>query len=284
MVQISGDLYLAVFTKSANDAETKDKLNVSINIDGNDVVSSDAIQWGILRDNMIHRGNAAIAPLPNLPQEPISFESNLLTNSSVRVGITGNDMWAPEHILLLGPVAAFPGHYRPLAGEWNINTRLSTDNSDAPEFTARLTMPLRLVRVNDGDFRGVLFLVKTSHVDDAGSTNPIRLEITDPEGRTILNQEIGDTLQDDRFDKSDNWYTLNAERTFSLEGLSGGRIKLSIRGDDAWLPKHVFLFAVDTTEGRPSLMATLLSVPNWNLGWLSEDTSEGRALCYLSVY
>jgi hypothetical protein len=276
MVLISGDLYLAMFTKGERDAETKDNLNVSVNIDGRDVVSKNTLQWAILRDDMIHRGNASIAPVPHTLEEPISFESNLLTNSSVRVGITGDDWWAPEHILLLGRNPN--GYYVPLAGEWNINTSLSTDFSDAHGPYARLTMPLRLVRLGGHNisFRGVLFLVKTSHVDNADSTNPIRLVITNGDGITVLNQEIGDTPQDDRFEKSDNWYTLNAQRTFNTEELNGGRITLSIRGQDAWLPKQVFLYALNTTEGRPSWMSTLLSVSNWNLGWLSENTSEGQ--------
>ncbi len=275
MVLISGgDLYLAVLTKRERDAETTDDLNVSINIDGRDVVSTNAFLNG-LRDDMIYRGNAAIITVPSTTEEPISFESNLLTNSSVRVGITGHDMWVPEHILLLGR-SAVNGNYIPLAGEWNINTRLSADRSDSHGPIPRLTMPLRLVNLFNRTFNGVLFLVKTSHVDDAGSTNPIRLEITTRNQATVLNQEIGDTLQDDRFEKSDNWYTLDAERSFDMEALAGGRITLSIRGRDAWRPRHVFLYALDTTEGRPSGMFTLLSMSDWNFGNLSEDTSEGQ--------
>ena len=114
-----------------NDADTKDHLDVSININGNDVVSSSTLQWAILRDDMIHRGNASIAPIPNTVDEPISFDSALLTNSSIRVGITGDNMWVPEHVLLIGREAA-TGHYIPLAGEWDINdTRLSTDPTDS---------------------------------------------------------------------------------------------------------------------------------------------------------
>jgi hypothetical protein len=141
LVLISGgDLYLAVFTKSVTDAHTEDNLNVSINIDGRDVVSRNTLQWAILRDDMISRG-ASIAPVPNTVSEQIYFDSALLTNSSVRVGITGDDMWAPEHILLIGPEAA-TGYYIPLAGEWNITARLSTDPTDANGYPgAKLTIP-----------------------------------------------------------------------------------------------------------------------------------------------
>lgn len=267
---------MAALTRSAKDAETKDHLNVSINIDGNDVVSRDTLQWAILRDDMIPRGNASIAPVPSTVTEPISFDSASLTNSSIRVGITGDNMWAPEHILLLGREDT-NDRYIPLAGEWDVNTRLSTDFSDtSPD--AKLTIPLRLIRLGGigTTIRRVLLLVKTSHVDDAGSRDPIVLEIT-AGGTPVLNQAIGDTSQDDRFEKSDNWYTLDVMDPFNKRNvMSNGGITLSIIGRDAWLPKELYLFGLDTAEGRPSAIVPLVSVSSWNLGWLSEDTSEGQ--------
>jgi hypothetical protein len=215
LVLISGgDLKLAALTRGAKDAETKDHLNVSINIDGNDVVSRDTLQWAILRDDMIPRGNASIAPVPSTVTEPISFDSASLTNSSIRVGITGDNMWAPEHILLLGREDTNDRYIR-LAGEWDVNTRLSTDFSDASP-DAKLTIPLRLIRLGGigTTIRRVLLLVKTSHVDDAGSRDPIVLVIT-AGGTPVLNQAIGDTSQDDRFEKSDNWYTLDVMDPFN---------------------------------------------------------------------
>ena len=284
MVLISGgDLYLAVFTKGLRDAETKDDLDVSINVDGNDVVSSNTLRWAILRDDMMHRANAAIAPIPNTVDEPISFDSSLLTNSSVRVGITGNDMWVPEDILLIGPEAA-TSRYIPLAGEWDIDdTRLSTDPTDGSP-GSKLTMPLRVVSLGDigTTIRRVSLLVKTSHVDDAGSEDPIRLEIT-AGGTPVLNQVIGDTSQDDRFEKSDNWYTLDVTPFNKRNLMSNGGTTLSILGEDAWLPRRLFLFGLDTAEGRPSEIVPLVSVSEWNLGWLSEDTGEGQPSIPLPV-
>jgi hypothetical protein len=267
-----GDLYLAVLTSSMRDAETKDNLDVSINIDGRDVVSQNTLQWAILRDDMIHRGSAAIAPVPNIETEPISFDSALLTNSSVRVGITGSDMWVPEDVLLIGPEAA-TGHYIPLAGEWDIDDkRISTDPTDGSP-GSKLTIPLRLVPMgNIGTvIRRVSLLVKTSHIDDAGSENPIRLEIM-ASGTQVLNQVI----DEDRFEKSDNWYTLDVEPFIKRNVMSNGRITLSIRGRDAWRPRRLFLFGFDTAEGRPSAIVPLVSVREWEFGNLSEDTTEGR--------
>jgi hypothetical protein len=119
--------------------------------------------------------------------------------------------------------------------------------------------------------RRVSLLVKTSHIDDAGSENPIRLEIM-ASGTQVLNQVI----DEDRFEKSDNWYTLDVEPFIKRNVMSNGRITLSIRGRDAWRPRRLFLFGFDTAEGRPSAIVPLVSVREWEFGNLSEDTTEGR--------
>jgi hypothetical protein len=124
-----------------------------------------------------------------------------------------------------------------------------------------------------------LLLVKTSHVDDAGSKGHIRLEIT-AGGTPVLDQTIGDTSQDDRFEKSDNWYTLDVREPFNKRDvMSNGGITLSIsgeHGEDAWLPRRLFLYGLDTAEGLPSEMVPLISLEEWNLGWLSKDADEGN--------
>jgi hypothetical protein len=264
------------------DAETEDRLNVSINIDGRDVVSRNTLQWAILPDDMIQRGVAAIAPVPSSVDEPISFDSALLTNSSVRVGITGDDMWVPEDILLIGPEAA-NDRYVPLAGEWDIDSRLSTDPTDASP-NARLTIPLRLVGLGSIGtvIRRVLFLVKTSHVDDAGSRDPIRLQIT-AGGVPVFDRVIVDEMQDYRFEKSDCWFTLDVEPFNKRDLMSNGGITLSITGDDAWLPRRLFLYGLDTAEGRPSEIVPLVSVREWDLGWLSTEADEGNEFISLPI-
>ena len=79
-------------------------------------------------------------------------------------------------------------------------------------------------------------------------------------GIPVLNQVIGDTLQDDRFEKSDNWYTLDVTPFNKRNVMSNGGITLSIIGEDAWLPRRLFLFGLDTAEGRPSEIVPLVSV------------------------
>ena len=83
-------------------------------------------------------------------------------------------------------------------------------------------------------------------------------------------------MQGRRFEKSDNWYTLDVEPFNKRDAISNGGITLSITGDDAWLPRRLFLLGLDTAEGRPSEIVPLVSVREWNLGWLSKDADEGN--------
>jgi hypothetical protein len=266
-----------------DDAETRDDVDVSINIDGTDIVSSHTIRWGVLPDNTIHRGRGSLLMVPYGMEQPISFDSASLTNSSVRVGITGDNMWAPEHILLIGPEAN-SGRYIPLAIEWDINTRLSTDPGDTSDYSAKLTIPIRRVGLGSMTtvIRRVLFLVVTSQVDDAGSEDPIVLEIT-AGGNPVLNQEIPSEFGE-RFEKSHNWYTLDVLDPFNKRDvMANGGITLSIKGEDAWLPRHMYVFGLDTLNGRPSQIVPLVSVTESNLGWLSENLGEGQPYIPLPV-
>jgi hypothetical protein len=49
------------------------------------------------------------------------------------------------------------------------------------------------------------------------------------------------------------------------------------------LPRTVFVFGLDTEEGRPNEVVTLSAIPNWGLGWLSTDPAEGAASVALSL-
>jgi hypothetical protein len=73
-----------------------------------------------------------------------------------------------------------------------------------------------------------------------------------------------------------HWHFLEVERPFTrADVVSKGAIHLIILGTDAWLPMTVFVFGLDTEEGRPGEVVTLSAIPKWDLGWLSTDPSEG---------
>ena len=81
-----------------------------------------------------------------------------------------------------------------------------------------------------------------------------------------------------------NWHIRGAAAPFTRgDVLSNGKIELSIRGDDAWKPKRLFMFGLDTNSGRPNEVVTLVSIPDWELGWLSTDVNKGEEAVPLPV-
>jgi hypothetical protein len=93
-------------------------------------------------------------------------------------------------------------------------------------------------------------------------------------GQLMLDQKITHDLKRVRA----YWHFLAVERPFTRADIvSKGSIHLKILGTDAWLPMAVFVFGLDTEEGRPNEVVTLSAIPKWDLGWLSTDPSEGAA-------
>lgn len=263
------DVWLAALTKDEDDAGSGNRFNLTVNIDGRDVFRHDFILgWNLpgqgatgLRD-----GQAGLEEAQ--PSAP--FDSDKLTNSSVRVGLRGDDAWAPKHVMLIGRAQPdfTPGRMLALAMETDIERWLSADSDEG-----RLTMPVRRVGAGTSNtvIRRVLLLVYTDRDSDVDTESDIRLQIA-ASGQLVLDQKI--THDFDRVRAY--WHFLEVERPFTRADIvSKGSIHLSILGTDAWLPMTVFVFGLDTEEGRPAEVVTLSAIPKWNLGWLSTDASEG---------
>jgi hypothetical protein len=160
---------------------------------------------------------------------------------------------------------------------------LSTDPSEGP-----LTVPLRRVEPGTSDtvIRRVLLLVHTQWATrgtDTGTDSAIQLEVFAGEN-LVLREEIDDTSQSDLEKAASNWYVMDAPVPFTRgEVLGGGRIVLSILGDDAWKPQVLFVFGLDTASGRPNQIVSLVSLPVWGPRWMSTDTSEGDPSVDLQV-
>lgn len=283
MAIISGDLRLALLTRDSDDTGSDSSLYTIVNIDGTDVVRHSVIYRPPFD---IKTGNAGILPVASTVSNQIRFDSALLTNSSVRVEISGDNALGPQHVFLLGktdPLTTEVVQWIPLAIELDtLSTWLSTDSTEGI-----ILMPLRLVRSggNSTVIRRVLLLLVTHHKDDdAGTNDPIELEIT-AGGSVVLKERTGyGTSQDDIEKESHNWYFLNVSVPFTKgQVLSNGGIKLSITGKDAWLPREVYVYGFDTAEGRPREIVHLFSTNDWTLGWLSKDMDEGQESVDLPV-
>jgi hypothetical protein len=249
------DIWLAALTKDEDDAGSGNRFNLTVNIDGGDVFAHDfMLGWNVqgeplgLRDG--HAGLEEATP-------PAPFDSDKLTNSSVRLGLRGR-----------GQPDFMPGRFLALAMETDVGRWLSSDGDEG-----RLTMPVR--RVGSGNsntvIRRVLLLVYTDRGDDVDTESDVKLQIF-ASGQLMLDQKLSHDFQRARA----YWHFLEVERTFTRADIvTKGSIHLGILGTDAWLPKTVFVFGLDTEEGRPAEVVTLSAIPEWNLGWLSTDASEG---------
>jgi hypothetical protein len=253
-------LYLAALTRDVGDAGSSDQLNVTINVNGIDVADAEFVADHPDAQGYLQHAVAVV-----------SFDSDSLTNSSVRIGNRGDDAWAPQHILLFGNTSR--ESVVPIAMETDLTKWLSSDPNEGA-----LTLPLRLVGLGGSDIliHRLLLLVRTADEDDAETDSLIQLEVT-INGQLHVSQVITDTPQDDLERGVSNWYYLPVQTPFREQDLFGGngRIELEILGDDAWLPDSLYVFGLDTPDGRPTKLVPLVSKRVWGGLVLSRDPNEG---------
>ena len=280
---IVDNLWLTALTKGNDDAGTNDRFNLTITVDGIDVLARDfVIGWRMVRSGANQTLRTGLrdgqAGIENSNPLETPFEAAGLTHSSVRLGIRGDDAWSAEHVLLIGRTqrAFEPGRIMALAMETELGSSLSSDSDEG-----HLTMPIRLVSPGNSAtvIQRVLLLIYTDTGDDVETESTIQLQIGASTG-VVLHQTITDNLNS----FTARWYMLDVELPFTQgDMVANGSIRLSILGTDAWLPKTVFVFGLDTASGRPNEVVTLASVPEWELGWLSTDPSEGSASVLLPL-
>jgi hypothetical protein len=265
------DLILVAKTRDEDNAGTENRHNLTVNIDGVEVFNLDFFGLGgIPRGETELNENdflGALGPIPWLVATP--FDSNDLTDSSIRLGIRGDDAWAPQHVLLIGrvPPEWSPGRSIPLAVETDLTTWLSSDPDEG-----NLTMRLRLVGQGNGAMviRRVLLVISTSRTQHADTESDVRLQIA-AAGTIVLSAKISHAFGRHKT----YWHFLDVE-PFTRNDVGPNDIELSILGRDAWLPGLVFIFGVDTETGRPNEMVTLVAIRSWDLGWLSTEVNEGQ--------
>ncbi len=95
------DIWLAALTKDEDDAGSKNRFNLTVNIDGADAFRHDfLLGWNLTNQGGtgLQDGQAGLEHAE--PTAP--FDANQLTNSSVRLGLRGDDAWAPKHVMVIG--------------------------------------------------------------------------------------------------------------------------------------------------------------------------------------
>lgn len=248
-----------------------DPVNLTVNINGEDRFENDYFP-------STKRGCGAFSEGFAEPAIGELFDSNLLTNSSIRIGMRHDNAWGPEHILVLGITAPPEGQSRvlPLAIEVDQQIWLSIDPSDGNP--AHVSLPIRIIGSGNTStvIQRVLLIVHTSGNDNSGTDDSIEIEIT-VGGTTVARREIIDSPQDDFEAGATNWYFVDVMSPFTKADVqTNGKIKMTIKGEDAWNPKRIFVYGFDTAAGRPTQIVDLVSVPNWSGGWFSKKASEGE--------
>jgi hypothetical protein len=196
-----------------------------------------------------------------------------LTDSSVRVGILGDDVWRPEHFVVWGERFT-GGAIVPLVIETDISAKLSTDPSEG-----NASLPLRLVGLGSATrtINRLLVMMTTANSDDAGTDSTVTLRVTTSGGTEVVDFDFPDTPQEDQETGQANLYLAPVGSGFTKASLAADSIRLSISGTDAWLPDSFFVFGFDDAAGRPEFLVPLVNLRNWPFGWMSTDPNEGRS-------
>ena len=204
-------LTLAGLTRDVEDAGSGDRVNVTINVNGIDVAVAEFVAEHPDAHGYLRRAEAVV-----------SFNSESLTNSSVRVGNRGDDAWAPQHILLFGHTTR--ESVVPIAMETDLTEWLSSDASEGA-----LTIPLRLVGLGGSDMliQRLLLLVRTADKDDAETDSLVQLQVT-INGQLHVSEVLTNTQQDDLERGVSNWYYLPVQTPFTRQGLRGGTGRMEL--------------------------------------------------------
>jgi hypothetical protein len=111
--------------------------------------------------------------------------------------------------------------------------------------------------------------------NSATTDSPVHVRITNQDGSLVVDHTIPDTPQEDFEHFKGNVYFIPVISPFRRSQLTDASVELSIQGDDAWLPRVVILFGLDTGSGQPNEIVPLVHIHPWPFGALSTDLSEG---------
>jgi hypothetical protein len=277
-------LWTAMLTDESTDADTDSSIHVSVNTNGVERLNH------TFPDTQQTDQERGIANLYDVDVTDNGIQSEQLTDSSIRLGINGDDAWRPRHVFVFGEGVTAPGvnETQALAIETELDT-LSTDADEGPS-----SVPLNLVGHGSGSMAiRRLFILMRSRAsnrppEDGGifgtavphetvTDAPLEIQIVS-QGRLVVLFQIRDTPQEDLEFGEANFYTTPVIVPFTRAELESDAITLRIMGMDDYEPLSLFIFAADRAAGRPTSMVPLVSIPNWQqagLGVIGYDPTNG---------
>lgn len=268
---------------------TKDQTNAGSNALPNLVINDGGIRDNLqialidLNSTVRRRGQAHLYPINN------DLELNLdrMSNSSIRLGIRGDDRWALERCMVWG--ISDQKVILPIGLDLGINKFLSTDFREGD-----ISIPIKRVKTGNRktEINHLMFIVQTENQSFPGDAKPkpekfetgtddkIRLQVRTKDGNFLVDHIIENTPQDDLESGQSNFYLIPTKSSFRYKDLDSNSIQLSILGKDAWLPKKMFLFGIDRMQGEQQKIIPLVHLNKWENPRFSTDPKDdfGKAL------
>ena len=280
-------IWISILTKGDEDAGTNEGITLKISTQ-----NTTRIDRYIPYSNDTNRTGPGFEDQPYLDRKEANLyhipvrgtnivpEDLFSDDAEVLLGIKGDNAWAPQHIFLWGETA----HTRqvfPLVIETDIEPWLSTDSSEGPEFLQLRTIQkgdaamtinrLLLVTLTEGTSRDDS--IWTDPNPYFGTDDPVHIEIS-RQGETVVSYEIADSPQTDFDSGFANMYFFPAKAPFSKAELDSESIVLTLGGQDEWVPRKLFLFGLNTAEGRANAIVPLVYLDYWPFGAMR---TEGEA-------
>lgn len=282
------ELYVATRTRNVNDAGTSDAPILVVTRGGRDLfqVPLDTHMDGL------GTGKAALFKI-NVAGQALDSE-----DLALRLVASGNDAWAPEHIIAWGetvtnqvegrqvvPLGALIDLATPLTAATG-GTWLSADDSEGV-----ITLPLTSVGWGSLQTRAsrIIVVVGTAQIigfpiagpgpggpysTATGTDSDVTLQAGAP-GRQLLHYRFPQTPQDDLEKSAANFYMTSVPGPFSRGDIEGGSFVLSIAGEDWWVPVYVAVFGLDTATGQPTSLIPFVHAPTTALMQMSTNPAKG---------
>src|SRR5258708_12082396 len=121
-------LWTAMLTRESRDSETDSSIHVSVNTNGVERLNH------TFSDTQQTDQERGIANLYDVDVTDNGIQSEQLTDSSIRLGINGDDAWRPQHVFVFGEGVTRPGvnETQAVPIETETDTTLCTDPTQAP--------------------------------------------------------------------------------------------------------------------------------------------------------
>ena len=253
------NVWVATLTSNSDDAGTDSETVFIMN-----KLDLDVIHRDLTLEREVAKGGGSISWFD------VSESQIVPDDYYLRVGIRGDDAWAPKVILAWGERFT-TGNIVPLGYTEEVNTWLSTDPGEG-----RISLPLP--RIAGGHIRTEItrvLLVTLTHFLDNATDSPVGVRIKRGD-EVVLDQLIIDTPQSDFESGQANLNFLPATTPFTRSQLTDTSIELRVEDEDAWRPISVMMFGLDRPAGNPSVLVPLVHIHPWEFGLLSTQTGEGR--------